>query len=92
MGGAIKVEVIGKRRRSDLPCGGLDIPCIMTLEHKDGMIKKARELLKKKGFPEATSKSKSRKRRNTISDQAKHNSPKRLARPHCHAYSPSDIG
>ena len=53
MGGAIKVEVIGPRRRSDLSQGGLEVPCIMTLEHKDGnMIKKAKELLGKKGFAE----------------------------------------
>ena len=54
MGGAIKVEIIGPRRRSDLPQGGLKVPCIMTLELKDeNIIKKAKELLGKKGFAEA---------------------------------------
>ena len=31
MGGAINIEVTERRRRSDLPQGGLEVPCIMTL-------------------------------------------------------------
>ena len=55
MGGAIKVEVTGQRRRSDLPQGGLEVPCIMILEHKeDNIMKKARQLLEDKGFSEAS--------------------------------------
>lgn len=55
MGGMISVEITGQRRRSDLPQGGLEVPCIMTLEHKEEhMIKKAKQLLEDKGFSEAS--------------------------------------
>ena len=51
MGGAIKAEITGPRRRSDLPQGGLEIPCILILEHKeDSRIKKVKQLLKSRGF------------------------------------------
>ena len=53
-GGSIKVKVTGQRRRSDLPQGGLEIPCLMMLEHDDEkVIRKARQLLEQKGFHEA---------------------------------------
>ena len=53
-GGSIKVKVTGQRRRSDLPQGGLEIPCLMMLEHRNKkIIRKARQLLEEKGFHEA---------------------------------------
>ena len=56
MGGAIKAEVVGRRRRSPLPRGGLEIPCILTFEHKEeSMIKQAKEVLRRKNFSEAKS-------------------------------------
>ena len=42
MDGDIEVEVTELRGQSDLPQGGLEVLCIMTLEHKeDKMVKKA---------------------------------------------------
>ena len=53
-GGLIKVKITGQRRRSDLPQGGLEIPCLMMLEHDDiKIIRKARQILEEKGFHEA---------------------------------------
>jgi len=48
MGGAIKAEITGPHRQSDLPQGGLQIPCILILEHKeDSMIKEGETAFKK---------------------------------------------
>ena len=43
-GDTINVEVIGRRRRSPLEQGGLEIPCLMKFTGKEKLI----ELLKKK--------------------------------------------
>ena len=57
MGGTITVEVIDKQMRSDLPEGGLEVPCMVTLQHTDEqMIDKA----KAKQWPVTVSKSKSK--------------------------------
>ena len=48
------MKVTGQQKRSDLPQGGLEIPCLMMLEHGDEkIIKKARQLLEEKNFHEA---------------------------------------
>ena len=47
-GGTITAEVTGRRRHSDLPDGGLNIPCILTLSHEEEkIIDKAKLLLMK---------------------------------------------
>ena len=49
MGGTIAAEVTGKRRRSNLPEGGLEVPCVLTLQHDDEkIIDKAKLLLHNK--------------------------------------------
>ena len=61
MGGTISVEVIDKRRRSDLPKGGLEVPCMVTLQHTDEqMIDKAKAILMP--LPVTVSKSKKQAR------------------------------
>ena len=81
MGGAIKVEIIGPRRRSDLPQGGLEVPCIMTLEHKDeNIIKKAKELLGKE-FAEARNESSTEKGSPKKSRKRKACTEKNLKKP-----------
>ena len=46
-GGVIKCRVAGKRRHSsDLPQGGMEIPCILTFEAKLKELQKLKKLLK----------------------------------------------
>lgn len=53
MGGAIAVKVAGKWERSTLAQGGLDVPCLLKLEHRDKkVLEKAKFLLEKKGYKE----------------------------------------
>ena len=78
MGGAIKAEITGPSRRSDLPQGGLEIPCILILEHKeDFMIKKVKQLLKSRGFSEPVTDEK--KTTGTVTEESSQMSRKRKA-------------
>lgn len=52
-GGTINVVVTGERKRSALPQGGMEIPCVLLLKHANEMIvQKAKKLLSEKGFQE----------------------------------------
>ena len=63
MGGAIAVEVTGKRERSTLAQGGLDVPCRLIFEHQDNKIlEKAICLLEKKGYRQHTKKKSTKKK------------------------------
>ncbi len=53
-GGTVKVKGTGERKRSGLPQGGMEIPCVLLLEHvEEKILNKARKLLSEKGFQEA---------------------------------------
>ena len=46
-GGTINVEVIGRKRRSPLEQGGLEIPCLMKFTGKEKLVENLRKLVKK---------------------------------------------
>ena len=45
-GGTIEVQVLGRRKCSDLPQGGLDVPCILTFTGKQQLVRRLRRALK----------------------------------------------
>ena len=45
-GGTINMEVIGRRRRSSLEQGGLEIPCLMKFTGNKKLVENLRKLLK----------------------------------------------
>ena len=46
-GGVVECEVTGRRQRSPLEQGGLEVPCSITLRGKKKVVAKAQELLSK---------------------------------------------
>ena len=47
--GEITGEVGGRRRRCTAPCGGLEVPCLLTFYHRDTrVVEKAKELVTRK--------------------------------------------
>lgn len=46
-GGSIVVEVTGRRRRSPLEQGGLEIPCLIKFTGKEKLVDNLRKLVKK---------------------------------------------
>ncbi len=44
-GGDIEVRILG-RKRSDLPQGGLDVPCLLTFTGKQQLVRRLRRALK----------------------------------------------
>ena len=53
-GGEVNCEVTGRRRRSPLVQGGLEIPCILTLRGKKKLVARAKELLAEKKLIETS--------------------------------------
>ena len=45
-GGTIEVQVLGRRKRSNLPQGGLDVPCILTFTGKQQLVRRLQKALK----------------------------------------------
>ncbi len=45
-GGDIEVRILGRRKRSDLPQGGLDVPCLLTFNGKQQLVRRLRRALK----------------------------------------------
>ena len=44
-GGVVQVRVLGRRKRSDLPQGGLDVPCMLTFIGKQQLVRRLRRAL-----------------------------------------------
>ena len=55
-GGTISVEVTGPRQKSATEGKGMEIPCVLTFrqDDDDAILRKAKELILKKGFKEKT--------------------------------------
>ena len=41
-GGVLQVQVLGRRKRSDLPQGGLDVPCMLIFTGKQKLVRRLR--------------------------------------------------